>query len=248
MGFARGQGNRGSVPAYAGGGPRWRNPRRTWVENLTTLGPTSPPDARRLRFSGQKRGVRAFPPLRPGSCPSPSWEPPVRFTSPRPSTRSPSPGFSGRMASRTRRQAGVTATTAPLPSWSVFDRRMVSLPDPSAQRSTSSPGRDRRWSRRYRIHHRPKRGAPDRLKTPTIPILLGPTVVSAPCSSLRAFLPLQPSSTQEGDQRQARLKLGSTKVPQVRCNSLVPGTQSWREHGSCATLAESCSVTALCVS
>ena len=119
-------------------------------------------------------------------------------------------------------------------------------PPPPAR--TSSPGRDRRWSRRYRIHHRPKRGAPDRLKTPTIPILLGPTVVSAPCSSLRAFLPLQPSSTQEGDQRQARLKLGSTKVPQVRCNSLVPGTQSWREHGSCATLAESCSVTALCVS
>ena len=25
-------------------------------------------------------------PFRPGSCPSPSWEPPVRFTSPRPST------------------------------------------------------------------------------------------------------------------------------------------------------------------
>ena len=34
---------------------RWRNPRRTWVENLTTLGPTSPPDARRLRFSGRRR-------------------------------------------------------------------------------------------------------------------------------------------------------------------------------------------------
>ena len=30
-------------------------------------------------------------------------------------------------------------------------------PPPPAR--TSSPGRDRRWSRRYRIHHRPKRGS-----------------------------------------------------------------------------------------
>ena len=59
----------GLSPTMRGETPRWRNPRRTWVENLTTLGPTSPPDARRLRFSGQKRGVRAFPPLSPGIMP-----------------------------------------------------------------------------------------------------------------------------------------------------------------------------------
>ena len=84
-----------SPPMRGGGeGPRWRNPRRTWVENLTTLGPTSPPDARRLRFSGRgwslwvgrrfsgalkpilrgqksggRRDFRAFPPLSPRIMP-----------------------------------------------------------------------------------------------------------------------------------------------------------------------------------
>ena len=78
-----------SPPMRGGGGgggetPRWRNPRRTWVENLTTLGPTSPPDARRLRFSGQKRGCQGvsapFAPdharLLPGSPPY-ALRPPV---------------------------------------------------------------------------------------------------------------------------------------------------------------------------
>ena len=71
-------------PMRGGETPRWRNPRRTWVENLTTLGPTSPPDARRLRFSGQKRGCQGvsapFAPdharLLPGSPPY-ALRPPV---------------------------------------------------------------------------------------------------------------------------------------------------------------------------
>ena len=53
MGFAGARVTGGLSPPMRGGTARWRNPRRTWVENLTTLGPTSPPDARRLRFSGR---------------------------------------------------------------------------------------------------------------------------------------------------------------------------------------------------
>ena len=52
-------------------------------------------------------------------------------------TRSSGAASSGRMASSARRPAGVTATTAPRPSWPVFDRRMASLPAPLCQRSTS---------------------------------------------------------------------------------------------------------------